>query len=128
MLFGWNNTTMQRNADAVQFRALSSIETRQDFSCRLRSGAVRAQFLTTYRDIDNLLVTVTRDSKKQVTGFRLLGFGPEYPDSVFWFYSGPCTGGVRTAVGDPYQVEEFTDLYAIHDGVSALLTLTPPVL
>lgn len=113
--FGWNNPTLQRNAQGVSFEAVTVTE--RSWVCDRDAGPQiqeRERTTTTTSVLDE----ETRD-RNQVTGFNLLGF-----DSSTSTTDGPAPGSCPTGwtagpISDPELVS--SELYALFNGQRVLL-------
>jgi hypothetical protein len=73
--FGWNNRSLQSNADAVTFAVDKTIVTEVSWECtNANNEKVQERARTTTQSVTVAFTAVTRD-RNQVTGFMLTGLG-----------------------------------------------------
>jgi hypothetical protein len=126
--FNLNNKQLQQQAENVSFTFVTVSEV--SWTCtntRNENEQVRSRTITS----EGLFESVTRDNKKQVTGFLLTGFDPASPPETST--EGPplnsCPSGPWTLTepaGDPVPVPEESGLFATLNGVTVQIPLTAP--
>jgi hypothetical protein len=74
LVYSWNNSTLQRNADSVQFAVNSTTVTEYTWTCDRDAGPqTQERARTTTTTMQGLVEAVARE-RNQVTGFLLLGY------------------------------------------------------
>jgi hypothetical protein len=123
--FNLNNKQLQQNAESVSFSFVSVTE--QTWVCT-NTNNQNTQERARTTESQGLFSSVTRDNKKQVTGFLLTGFsgepeviGTEGPP-VNSCPSGPWT--LTQPAGDPVPVPEESGLFATLNGVTVQIPLS----
>jgi hypothetical protein len=122
--YGWNNRSLQDNAEFVEFQVAATVVTEVSWSCTNSTNEkIQERERTTATTVSGLLATVGR-LRNQITGFNLegyvAGFGIETSTT-----EGPalnsCPSGpwsLTTPAGDPEVVEETSDFEVSYDGES----------
>ena len=112
--FGWNNKVVQTNAGGVDFQV--EMVTENSWVCT-KDGAKNTQERENVRTTAALIDSVTRDNKKQVTGFTLSGYQRDADGNVVETVinrDGPALGTCPTGwTAGPIESEVISsDLYA----------------
>jgi hypothetical protein len=125
--FNLNNKQLQQQAENVSFSFVTVTE--QTWVCtNERNEQTQERARTT--ETQGLFSSVTRDNKKQVTGFLLTGFKP---DSTTTSTEGPALNScpaaqsgwtLTTPAGDPVPVPEESGLFATLNGVKVQIPLS----
>lgn len=123
LAFGWNNKQLNDNAGGVSFSVTATSETSWDcLNTRNEKIQERSRTETTA----GLVAHLTRDNKKQVTGFNLTGYSGTGSSTVV---DGPALHSCPNANGTWVLVEgstetsagEGTVMVATYNGLSAAL-------
>jgi len=115
--FGWNNKAVQTNADAVNFQVETVTENSWVCSRTGPQGQEQTQERENVRTTSALIDSVTRDNKKQVTGFTLSGYQRDADGNVVETVinrDGPALGTCPTGwTAGPIESEVISsELYA----------------
>lgn len=125
LAFGLNNSQLQTNADSVTFAAVSTIVTEVSWVCtNTRNESIQERERTTTTSTSGIVSAVTRDNKKQVTGFNLKGYAgvPLESSTSEGNQLNSCpTNWVLTPAGDPVELSSTSTLTATLSGVTATL-------
>jgi hypothetical protein len=121
--FGWNNKTLQENAESVEFRVSSEVVTEASWTCvNTNNENEQVRNSTTKTSVSGLIESVSRTGN-QVNGFILSGYegaptgsSSNQGPSLNSCPSGPWT--LDTPAGDPEVISSSGGVYASTDGVS----------
>ena len=123
--FNLNNRQLQQNAESVSFSFVTVTE--QTWVCT-NTNNQNTQERARTTETQGLFNSVTRDNKRQVTGFLLTGFDTA---STTTSTDGPplnsCPGGpwrLTQPAGDPVAVPEESGLFATLNGVAVQIPLS----
>jgi hypothetical protein len=122
LAFGWNNKEIQNNAGAVTFQATSTEVTEVSWECtNTNNEVIQERARTTTTETQGVVSVVTRDNKKQVTGFNLTGYSGTPTESsttdgppVNSCPAGPWT--LTTPAGEPEVISSTTTVQACYPG------------
>lgn len=127
LAFGWNNTQLQSRATGVSFAAVSETVTEVSWICtNTKNENTQERARTTTTSTSGIVSGVTRDSKKQVSGFNLTGYSGTATENSST--DGPPTNScptnwvLTTPAGDPEVVSQSSTLTATHGGVTVALS------
>lgn len=127
LAFNWNNSQLQTRAPGVSFAAESETVKEVSWVCtNTRNENLQERARTTTTSTSGVVSAITRDSKKQVTGFNLLGYtgtptSTETTDGPA-LNSCPTNWALTTSAGDPEVVSSTTTLNVTYNGVTVALT------
>jgi len=125
LAFGWNNATLQRNADGVSFAVLTESVTEVEWTCtNTRNENVQERSRTTTTTTEGLVDSVGR-LRNQVTGFNLLGYTGGSAATTTETAGPPLNGcptfWVLTPAGDPVEVSSSSSFTVTHNGITLTL-------
>jgi hypothetical protein len=121
LAFGWNNSQLQTRAPGVSFAAESETVSEVSWVCtNTRNENTQERERTTTTSTTGVVSAVTRDGKKQVTGFNLQGYTGE-PESTSTtegnpLNSCPTNWTLTTPAGDPVIVSSTSVLTVSYSG------------
>lgn len=126
LAFGWNNSQLQQQAGSVSFAAVSETATEVSWVCtNTKNENTQERERTTTTSTSGVVSAVTRDSRKQVTGFNLTGYSGTVTEtsSTEGNQLNSCPNGwvLSTPAGDPVVVSATSVLTATHSGVTVSL-------
>ena len=122
--FNLNNKALQTNAEDVDFSFVTVTEV--SWVCTNENND-RIQERERTTTSEGLFESVTRDNKKQVTGFLLTGFDGDPVESTEGNPLNSCPSGPWTLTqpaGDPVPVPEDSGLFATLNGVTVQIPLS----
>jgi hypothetical protein len=122
LAFGWNNAQLNNNAAGVDFEASTVSEQETTWTCDRDAGPqTQEKENTVTTTLQGVVTKVTRDNKKQITGFGLGGYdgAPVSSEEREGPASGSCPTG-WTAVNLQSSGPVVTDggLYVTHGATS----------
>jgi hypothetical protein len=126
--FGWNNPTLQRNADGVSFEYEASVVSETTWVCTNSNNEnTQERARTTTTSVSGVVESVSRE-RNQVTGFILEGFDGDTVVIGDPEIEGPavnsCPSGpwvLTTPAGEPEVVSTDGGLFVLFDGARVLL-------
>ncbi len=124
--FAWNNSQLQSQAGNVSFAAKSETVTEVSWVCtNPRNENTQERQRTTRTSTSGVVSAVTRDNKKQVTGFNLSGYAGDATSTTNTggnqLNSCPTNWALTTPAGDPVILSQTSELTATHNSVTVVL-------